>query len=205
VGLLQFLGQLLRLEVSLVVSLFDKLNGLTISPLITPVDPYDPPFTSKCLSKVVEFEVLVAWVDVTDVVVSLWFAVSCIDFPGAVVAEFIHKAVLHGGQDEVIHSVAVLGDIVLFVYVGVHSTSNTHHPQELVDIVTRVTTYSSVNDQNIVYIESITHFECLVLRGAHSKTDGSDVGIVPSIVINKSSPIRETSNLIAIVPPTHDD
>ncbi len=82
-----------------------------------------------------ELEVLVAGVDVTNIIVSFGLAVSSVDLPGAVVAQLVHQAVLHGGEDKVVHSVTVLGNVVLLIDVGVHSTTDPHHPQELVDIV----------------------------------------------------------------------
>jgi hypothetical protein len=124
----QVVGKLLGLEVTLVVSLFNQLNGLAVGSLVSLVDSNDPSLTGEGLSEVMKLEVFVARVDISDIIVSLWLAVCSIDLPGTIVAELIHETVLHGGEDEVVDSVAVLGDIVFLVNVGIDSTTNTHHP-----------------------------------------------------------------------------
>lgn len=87
----------------------------------------------------------------------------------------------------------------------VDSSTDSHHPKELIDIISRVPTHTSVNDQNIINIKPIAYFKSLIFRGTHGQPHCSNVCIVPSIVINESSSIGESSDLVPIVPPTHDD
>jgi hypothetical protein len=100
----------------------------------------------------VQFEVFVAWIGVSHIIVALRFAVSRIDLPRAVVAEFIHEAILHSWKDHVINPVAVSSHIVFFFDVRVDPTTDTHHPQEFVDVVARISTHTSVDNQHIVHI-----------------------------------------------------
>lgn len=163
-GLEQTLRQFLRVEVSLVIAFLDQLDCLSVSPLVSLVDPHNPALTGERLSEIVQLEVLIAWVGVSDIIVPFRLAVSGVDFPSTVVAELIHEAVLHGRKDEVINPVSVLRNIIFLIDVGIYSSSDPHHPQEFVDIVAGVTTHSSVNDQHVVDVQPIADLECLVLR-----------------------------------------
>lgn len=150
-------------KVSFVVSGFDEFDCFTVGSLVAFVDTHDPTFGGKCFGEVVQFEVFVTGVGVSDVVVTFWLAVLGVNLPGAVVAEFVHEAVLHGGEHHVVDSVAVAGDVVFLLDVGVDSTSDPHHPEELVDIVAGVSAHSAVDDQHVVDVKFIANLEGLVL------------------------------------------
>jgi hypothetical protein len=164
---LQLLWKPLLIQIALVIALLDQLDCLTVCPFVTFIDADNPPLAGKGLGKVVEFEVFVAGVGVPHIVVASWLAVSRIDFPSAVIAESIHKTVFHSGKDEVINSVAIFRDVVLLIDVGVDSSTDTHHPQKFVNIVSGIATYSSVYDQDIVDIQSIANLECFILGRTH--------------------------------------
>lgn len=183
-SLQQLLRQFLSLQVPLVIPFLDQLDSLSVSPLIPLVNPHNPPLTGERLSEIMQLEVFIAWIGVSDIIVALWLAVCGIDLPGTIVAEFIHEAVFHCREDQVIDSVAVLRDVILLVDVWVHSSSDSHHPEEFVDIVARVTTHSSVDDQDVIDIQPVADLKCLVLRRTHSETNSSDVGVVPGVVID---------------------
>ncbi len=124
----ELVGEGFLVEVAAVVTLLDEFNGFAIGTLVTLVDTDDPTLTGECLSEVVQLEVLVAGIGISHVIIALRFAIGSVDFPCAVVAEFVHEAVLHAGKDHVVNTIAVLGDVIFFVDVGVDSTTNTHHP-----------------------------------------------------------------------------
>lgn len=152
-----------------------------------------------------QFEVFVSRIGISHIIVSLRLSVGGVDLPGTVVAELVHEAILHAGKDQVIDTIAIFGDVVFFVDMGVYTTTDTHHPQEFVDIVTGVTTDTTVDDQHVVDVESVADLEGLVLGGTHSETNSGNVGIVPSVVINQGGSIGKSSDLIPVIPPTHDD
>lgn len=64
----------------------------------------------------------------------------------------------------VVDSVTVPADVVFFLDVGVNTTSDSDHPQELVDVVATVVTHSSVNDQDVVDVQFIADFKGFILR-----------------------------------------
>lgn len=43
-----------------------------------------------------------------------------------------------------------------------------------------------------------------LLPGAHSLTDGSNVRVVPGIVVDKGRAVGHTTDLVSVVPPRHD-
>lgn len=122
-------------HVSLVISCLDKFNCLSVSSLISLVDTNYPTFRGECLGEVMQFEVFVAGVGISHVIVTFWFAVLGVNLPGTIVAEFVHEAVLHRGEDHIVNSVSISGDIVFFFNVRVNSSTDSHHPQKLIDIV----------------------------------------------------------------------
>lgn len=152
-----------------------------------------------------QFEVFIARIGISHVIISLRLAVSGIDLPGAVVTKLVHETILHAGEDEVINTIAIFGDVVFLVDVGVNTTTDTHHPQEFVDIISGVTTHTTVDDQHVVDVESVADLEGLVLGGTHGESDSGNVGIVPSVIVNQGGSIGKSSDLISVIPPTHDD
>lgn len=124
----QLLRQFVRLKVPFVISFLDQLDSLSVSPLISLVNPHNPPLTGECLSEIMQLKVLIAWISVSDIIISLRLAVCGIDLPGTIVAQFVHEAVLHSREDQVINPVSILRDVVFLIDVWVHSSSNSHHP-----------------------------------------------------------------------------
>jgi len=86
----KLLGQILLVKIALVLALFDQFNGLAISPLVSFIDPYNPSLTREGLSEVVQLEILESRINITHVVITFGFTVSCFYFPCAVVAQSIH-------------------------------------------------------------------------------------------------------------------
>lgn len=124
----QLLRQFVRLKVPLVIPFFDQLDSLSVCPLISLVNPHNPPLTGECLSEIMQFEVLIAWIGVSDIIVSLWLTICGIDLPGAIVAQFVHEAILHSRENQIINPVSILRDVVFLIDMWVHSSSDSHHP-----------------------------------------------------------------------------
>lgn len=134
------------LHILFVLSLSDELNCLSVCPLISSIDSHNPSFGSESLSKVVQFEVFIAWIDFSHIVESLWFSICCIDFPSSIITQTIHERVLHGRQNMGIDSIPVSSNIIFLFYMWVHTSSDSDHPQEFVDIVSAVSANSTVNN-----------------------------------------------------------
>jgi len=94
-------------HVSFVVSGFYQLDGLSVGSLISFVDTNDPAFRGEGFSEVMEFKVFVARIGISNIVVTFRLAVLSINLPGAVIAEFVHQAVLHRGKDHIVDSVSI--------------------------------------------------------------------------------------------------
>lgn len=147
----------------------------------------------------------VPWIDVSDCIITFWLAHRSINLPSSVIGKFVHETVLHGWEDLIVDSVAVSSYVILFLDVWIDPTSNSDHPQELVDIITAVMTHTSVNNQNIVNIKFITNFKSFILGRWHGQTYCSNVCIVPGVIVNQSGPVRESCDLVTVIPPWHDD
>lgn len=171
-------------HVAFVVTSFDKFNGFSIGSLISLVNTHNPTLRSKGFSEVVQFKVFVSRICISNIIITFGFSILSIDLPGTIVTEFIHKTVLHRGKDHIINSVSISWYIVFFLDMRINTSTDSDHPQEFVDIITWVSTDSSIDDQNIVNIKSITNFESFVLRRTHSQTHSSNVSIVPGVIIN---------------------
>lgn len=115
-------------KVAFVVTCLYQLYCLSVCALVALIDSDNPPLGCKGFSEVVKFEVFVARVSVSYIVVTFGLAVGSIDLPGSVVAQFIHQTILHGGEHHVVDSVAVSGHVVLLFDVRVHSSTDTNHP-----------------------------------------------------------------------------
>ena len=124
----ELVGECILVEIPFVISLLDEFNGLSVGAIVPLIDPDDQPLAGEGLSEVVQFEVLVSGIGVSNIVVALGFAVGGVDLPGAVVAELVHETVLHAGEDHVVDPVSVFRDVVLFVDMGVDAASDSHHP-----------------------------------------------------------------------------
>ncbi|KAH3668312.1 hypothetical protein OGAPHI_002066 [Ogataea philodendri] len=131
--------------------------------------------------------------------------VASINVSKPVERQFVHQRVLHGVGSQVVHSVgASICEIVALVDLfGPNSFRDSHHPQELVDVVSRVANESTENHKHIVNAQlSHDHLGFLLRRG-HSTSDSSNVSVVPGVVINKRGSVSHATNLVAVVPPGH--
>jgi hypothetical protein len=113
---------------------------------------------------VLQFKVLVANFSVANSVVSRRFASFSVDHSKAIIAQLVHlnsnnnnrteleikerkkkkkkrtnERIEESGASFGIHSeLAILRVVIHFLHIGIRRTSNTHHPQELVNIVRSV-------------------------------------------------------------------
>jgi hypothetical protein len=172
-------------KIPLVISSLNQLDSFPVSPLVSLVDPHNPPLGSEGFSEVVKLEIFVARVGISDIVIPFRFTVSSINFPSTVVTQFIHKTVLHGRKHHIVDSVPMPRYIIFLLDVRIDSSTDSHHPQKLIDIVAGIPTDSSIDNQHIVDIQPITYLERLILRRTHSQPHSRNVRIVPSIVIHQ--------------------
>ena len=100
---------------SFVVSNFNQFDRLSVDSLVSFIDPHDPSITGESLSEIMHFEVLVTWIGVSDVIITSWYAIYIIDLPCAIIAEFVHQAILHTGINHVVNSEAISSNIILLL------------------------------------------------------------------------------------------
>jgi hypothetical protein len=82
--------------------------------------------------------------------------------------------------------------------------SDSHHPEELVDVITGVSEETTEDDKNVVDLVLTHDGPADLLAGAHCLANGGNVGVVPGVVVDQSRAVGHTTNLVAIVPPAHD-
>lgn len=147
----------------------------------------------------------VTWIYVSNIIPTFWLTHGSLNIPGSIIRKFVHQTVLHGWKDLIVDSITVPTYVVFLLNVWIYTTTDSNHPQELVDIISTVMTDTTINDQNIINIKFITNLECFILRWWHRQTNCSNVSIVPCIVINQSCSVRKSCNLVTIIPPWHNN
>jgi hypothetical protein len=75
---------------------------------------------------------------------------SAVDTP--IIRHLVHQAVLHSRRCLVINAVLTLrGEVPRFLdFIRPNTLRNAYHPQELIDVVTRITNQTAKDNQNIV-------------------------------------------------------
>jgi len=126
------------------------------------------------------------------------------DFAESVVAKSIHQTVFHRFRDFVIYSIRSASVVIVFFDLREHTCANSYHPKELGDIVTRVITEATEDDQNVIRVEGSSNSVSFFLITCHSSTNGSDMSVVPCIVINKNGSVTHSCDLISVIPPRHN-
>lgn len=86
----------------------------------------------------------------------------------------------------------------------IDATSDSDHPKELVDIITRIVGVTTEDNKSVVNVKSFSDFISVFLRAGHGETDSSDVGVVPGVVVDEDGSVTHTSDLVAVIPPGHD-
>jgi len=79
-------GQSLLINVFFVLSLFEELDGLSVCSLVAFIDSHNPSLAGESLCEIVQLEIFVSRVGVSDIIISFGFAVSSIYLPGSVIA-----------------------------------------------------------------------------------------------------------------------
>ena len=151
------------------------------------VDTHDPVLGGVSFLQDVELEVLVADFDIADAVVAGGLALLGVDLAKAVVAQLVHQAVEEDRGSFLVDAELTARRVVvgfLDVTAAVSASSDTHHPQELVDVVRRVTGQTAENDQNVTDVQLAHDFVSLVLGGRHSLADAWNVCVVPSVIVH---------------------
>lgn len=126
------------------------------------------------------------------------------DFSESVVAKSIHQTVFHRFRDLVVNSVRSASVVIVFFDLRENTSANSHHPKELGDIVTRVITEATEDDQNVIRVEGSSNSISFFLVTCHGSTNGSDMSVVPRIVIDKNGSVTHSCDLVSVVPPGHD-
>lgn len=60
---------------------------------------------------------------------------------------------------------------------------------------------TSEDHKNILDVQRAENLPSLFLRGRHGRPNGSDMGVVPGIVIDYNSAVSHGGGLVAIIPP----
>lgn len=144
----------------------------------------------------------------TEVVVGHLVPVNLLAFGGSFERDRgnLHEGVLHGVGSLIIDTVLAITseEFALLDLIRPDTLGNSDHPEELVDIVTRVAQKTTKDDQNVVNLMLAHDGVADLLAGAHGLANGGDVGVVPGVVVNESGAVGHAANLVAIVPPRHD-
>jgi len=106
----------------------------------------------------------VTWIYVSNIIPTFWLTHGSLNIPGSIIRKFVHQTVLHGWKDLIVNSITVPTNVVFLLNVWIYTTTDSNHPQELVDIISTVMTDTTINDQNIINIKLITNLECFILR-----------------------------------------
>lgn len=150
-------------KVLLIFSFLQNFDGLAVVTLLALEDTHDPLLAREGFREEVQLVVLETWVVVTHSIVTLGFSLSSVDLPSTVVRQPIHQRVAHGGGNRRIGTISHPSDVVFFLNVRIDSSTDPHHPQELIDIVSGVVTHTSVDDQHVINVQPIANFVGLVL------------------------------------------
>merc|ERR1711939_637089 len=123
-----------------------------------------------------------------------------------VVRHLVHKRVAHSGRSLVVDAIlATRGEVVALVdLVRPDTFSDPDHPQELVDVVTRVPEQSTENDKHVVNLVLLHDRVRHLLPAGHGLANSRDVSVVPGVVVDQRRTVGHTTNLVAVVPPTHN-
>lgn len=120
--------------------------------------------------------------------------------------DHVHQAVPHGGGSTIVNSIlAASGEEVTFLdLLGPDTLSDSDHPQELVDIITRVANQATKDDKHVVDFVLLHDRITDLLAGAHGLSDSGNVSVVPGVVVDQSRTVSHTADLVAVIPPGHD-
>lgn len=151
-----------------------------------------------------ELEVLVPDDSPPDCVVAFFLVLLRFDLAETVVHEFVHKTVEHGLAASLVDFVIAVLVIVVFFDLRVFGSCNPDDPHELRNIVTREVCHSAENYQHVVCTHELCNLVAFFLSASKCLTDSSDVGVVPSVVVNEHSAVCHACNLVAVVPPAHN-
>ena len=117
------------------------------------IDSYEPSLRGVAFSEVFEVEVFQTDLAVSNGIVTRGLIVLGSNFSESIVAKSIHKTVFHGLRDLGVDSVGSASIIVVFFDLREDTSANSYHPKELGDIVTRVITEATEDDQNVISIK----------------------------------------------------
>lgn len=120
--------------------------------------------------------------------------------------QYSHQAVLHCLGGIGIHLVLATGreEVALLDLIRPDTLGNTDHPEELVDIISRVSKETTKHNEYVVDLVLAHDGVADLLTGAHGLAHRRDVRVVPRVVVNQSRAVRHATNLVAVVPPRHD-
>ena len=68
----------------------------------------------------------------------------------------------------------------------------------------RVADLATEHHQHVVHIERLHHRVGTLLSAGHAQTDGGDVRVVASVVVDDDGAVAHARDLVAVVPPRHD-
>lgn len=167
------------------------------------VDTDDPVLAGEGLLDGAECWAAVRQTHVTDTVSNLTLGEQGVV---VVVRHLVQQAVLHGVGGTLVDAVLAASseEIALLNLIGPDTFGNTNHPQELVDVISRVAQETTKDNQHVVdFVLAHDLVADLFARG-HGLTNGGNVRVVPGVVVHESGSVSHTTNLVTVIPPRHD-
>mmetsp|Transcript_34527 Transcript_34527/g.31226 ORF Transcript_34527/g.31226 Transcript_34527/m.31226 type:complete len:223 (+) Transcript_34527:169-837(+) len=179
-------------------------DALSILSWLSSINSDNPVLTGESFLKSSQFKSFVSDFRLSQGIISSTSSITLSNLIKSVVAELVHQAVKHGISGILIDSVLASAIVVFFFDMGEHTTTNSDHPKEFVDIITRVMRVSTKDDEDVVDVESLADLKGVFFITSHGHTNSSDVTVVPSVVIDEDCSVGETSDLISVIPPRHN-
>lgn len=95
-------------------------------------------------------------------------------------------------------------EVTLLYLIRPDTLGDADHPEELVDIVTRIAEETTKDDQDVINLVLAHDRVADLLTRAHGLAHRSNVRVVPGVVVNQGRAVGHATNLIAIIPPRHN-
>jgi len=80
-------------------------------------------------------------------------------------------------------------------------TCDADNPEELAYVITAEISYTSKNNQDVVYPKESGNRVAFFFSACEGSSDCGDVSVVPGVVINHNCSVRHACNLVTVVPP----
>ncbi|KAH3688913.1 hypothetical protein WICPIJ_000086 [Wickerhamomyces pijperi] len=95
-------------------------------------------------------------------------------------------------------------EITLLDLIGPNTLGDSDHPKELIQIITGETQQTAKDNQDVIDIMFFEDFIRNFFRRGHGLTNGGDMCVVPRVVVNERGSVSHTTDLVTVIPPSHD-